>query len=144
MGPPKPDTTNFANGGDLVAGDATFQVDELVHFKELVTTDQGSTNLVYLLFGSADEQLYLTHVVAGRPDFDHVVSVEVEGFQFTAKELDRQGYPVVVFGDRPNNADARLVPGDRVAAHSSVGQHFHHDLQIEAVTEIHFTEDGLR
>lgn len=74
---------HFATGGDVVAGDAIFQVDEVIYFRELTTTDQASANPEYLLLGSVDEQLYLTHLIAGQPNFDHVVSDDVEGFPVT-------------------------------------------------------------
>lgn len=138
---------HFEHGGDVITAGTTVRVEDVTHFRELdldrAEPDQGATELEYLLFGDADHELFLAHRVGRRPSFDQLVRARVEGVHFTAAEIERQGRPTVTVPGRPDHPGNRLRPDEVVDAHSSAGQHHHHDLRVRVLTEIYFNEDEL-
>jgi len=106
---------------------------------------QGLPQLEYFLFGNTRE-LFLAHVITGPPDFDQVLSVRVDGHQFTDDEL-RRGL-LVTFPGRENSAGRRLkeqeeatgqvqIPVQRSDGPRSV------EVPLEAGTQFYFETDDL-
>lgn len=141
---------HFEHGGDVVAASTLIRVDEVLTFRVLPADSPGSTTsaddrgeLAYLPVGDADEELFLAHVITAAPDFDQVLRVSVSGAHFTRTELERQGRPTITVG-RPDLPANRLHAEETVAGHSSAGQHFHTDVEVEVLSEVYFMEDELR
>ncbi len=80
------------------------------------------------------------------PDFDHVVSVNVSGAEFTDAELSRERSGVTVtFDGRSNSPGDRLKPGEKAEGRGHViGAHQFRDLEVEVLTEIYFEEGELQ
>lgn len=137
---------HFEHDGDVIGENTTVRVEEVVHFAEL-PLDAGDApargDLTYLLFGDAERELYLAHRVLRAPDFDQVLIVDVTGAHFTERELDRQGRPRLTVPGRADTPEQRLHAGDKLAAHTSAGQHFHTDVEVEVVQEMYFMADEL-
>jgi len=138
---------HFEHGGDVIGADSVVRVEQVLYFRELTLArdeapDRG--DLLYLLFGDAERELYLAHRVTAAPDFDQVLVVGITGAEFTERELERQGRPDLVVMGRQDVAEQRLRPGERVAGHTSAGQHFHTDVEVEVVSELYLMEEELR
>jgi hypothetical protein len=139
---------HFEHGGDTLSRAALVRVDDVMYFEELdlgaTAPGESSRDLEYLLFGDADHDLFLAHRIGHRPSFDQVLRIQVDGVDFSAAEIERQGRPAVTIPGRKDSPDSRLETGDVIAVHSSVGQHFHHDFQVNVLSEIYRNEDELR
>jgi hypothetical protein len=139
---------HFEHGGQAVASGTPIHVDGVMYFQELDLAagdpDAEAGELEYLLFGDADDELFMAHRIGQRPNFDHVLRITAEGVHFTEAELERQGNPTVTISGRNDAFDERVTKGEVVAAKSSAGQHFQHELQITAESEIYINEDELR
>jgi hypothetical protein len=137
---------HFEHDGDIIGQDTTVRVEQVVHFSEL-PLDAGAAaprgDLEYLIFGDAERELYLAHRVLGAPDFDQVLIVDISGADFTERELDREGRPTLTVPGRADIPEQRLQAGDKLAAHTSAGQHFHTDVEVEVVQEMYFMADEL-
>lgn len=133
------------HGGQLIAGDLAVRVEEVLYaaaVPEEPSTGPGD-QLLYLPFGDADRELFLAHLANGTPSFDQVLKVAVTGATFTSAELEREGRPTVTVPSRPDLPAQRLGQGETAAAHSSAGQHSHHDLQVEVLAELVFAEPSV-
>jgi hypothetical protein len=140
---------HFEHGGEVVAARTAIHVDEVLYFHELGLEGGGDPDgevaeLGYLLFGDADDELFMAHRIGHRPNFDQVLRITAEGVRFTEAEIERQGHPTVTIPGRKDAFEDRLQEGEAAAAQSSAGQHFHRDLQITAEAEIYVEEDELR
>jgi hypothetical protein len=114
-------------------------VTNVVYFQKLTPHQKRPDHLEYLLFGKG-EDLFLAHLIAGPPDFDHIVSVKVTGHQFSADEL-RRGVRVEVSGTAPSAAQ-RLRPGKAMSASAQVsGQQV--AFKVEPRAELYFMEREL-
>ena len=137
---------HFEHGGDVIAEDTTVKVERVVHFSELPLAPQDAAprgDLEYLVFGDAERELYLAHRVLSAPDFDQVLIVSITGADFTERELDREGRPTLRVPGRPDTPGQRLQAGDKLAAHTSAGQHFQTDVEVEVHSEMYFMADEL-
>jgi hypothetical protein len=137
---------HFEHDGDVIGQDTTVRVKEVVHFSELALEAGGTAprgDLEYLIFGDAERELYLAHRILSAPDFDQVLIVDISGADFTERELDREGRPSLTVPGRTDTPDQRLQAGDKVAAHTSAGQHFQTDVEVEVVQEMYFMADEL-
>jgi hypothetical protein len=67
---------HFERGGTPILGGQDFPmtISAAMHFRQLNAGEADPAEGRYLLFGEGDEA-FLVHKIAGRPDFDHVVSV---------------------------------------------------------------------
>jgi hypothetical protein len=142
---------HFEHGGDVVTADTSIRIDHVVCFRELPITSSGAASdglergdVEYLPVGDADVELFLAHLITAAPDFDQILRVSVSGAHFTRAELERQGGPTVTVPGRADLPGERLTPEEKVPAHSSAGQHFHTDLEVEVLSEVYFMEDELR
>ena len=106
---------------DDIVPKATVSVGRVVVGKKFDPGAAGLEQLEYVLFGSAPD-LWLVHVLTKPPDFDHILSVDVDGHAFSDEELGA-GIPITIAG-RSNVAEERLgVPpgGPPVDAVATVG-----------------------
>jgi len=114
-------------------------VTNVVYFQKLLPHQKRPDHLEYLLFGKG-EDLFLAHLIAGPPDFDHIVSAKVTGHQFSPDEL-RRGVRVEVSGTTSSSAQ-RLHPGKAVSASAQIsGQQV--AFKVEPGTELYFMEREL-
>jgi hypothetical protein len=138
---------HFEHGGDVISANTLVRVEDVVLFRELPAgpvEEARRGDLKYLLFGDAGRELFLAHSITQPPDFDQVLLVTVSGEHFTETELRRQGGPTLEVPGRTNLPDERLRPDETVTAHSSAGQHFQVDVEVEVLAELYFNEDELR
>ena len=126
---------------------AVVRVMNVVLFRQLDTYRKAPPllpRLEYFLFGKAQE-LFLAHVITQPPDFDQVLSVRVEGHEFTDEAL-RHGVLVTV-PERPNSTFERIKERERVVAEAQLaGEDVPRtvEIQVEAGTEFYFEEGELR
>jgi hypothetical protein len=135
---------HFEREGVTVSGMANFDVKikRVIFLNELDGTMTKPAKLTYRLFGRPDE-LFLLHVVAAPPpDFDQIISVKIDGHQFTDQELS-SGVEVV-FADRANTATARLKEKEKSRAQGHVtGAHQFLNLNVEGLIEFYMEEGDL-
>jgi len=142
---------HFERGGESISEHVKVHVTEVLYFQEIgAASPKGKgSELGYLLFGK-DQEKFLVHRITEPPDFDHVVSVNVTGHEFSAEETHRftqsetlRGVGVTFHG-RPNRASERIKPGETLAGQGhAAGAHEFFDLQVEAVAEIYLEEGEL-
>ena len=112
----KPRLTGFAakvfrghleRGGRAIPGLGAVEVkvDRVVHFRKFDPEASKPVELKYLLFGGGHET-FLAHYISQPPDFDQVLSVNVDDHSFTDAELGK-GIEVTIPGKR-NQASERL------------------------------------
>ena len=142
---------HFEKGGEAIAT-ATVTVRDIAYFRELDFADR-ATELVYILFGKGSE-LFLAHMITAAPDFDQLLSVNVDGLpdsdiaSFVRDQVfadaDRfDGLSVTIEG-RENSVSGRLKPGEKPSARGHVtGRHSFLDLEVNVVDELYFEEGEL-
>lgn len=131
-------------GHQAIAGlqDTLVKVTRVVHGRELEPKAAKPAELEYILFGKGSE-LLLAHAIFGPPDFDHVLSVKLEGHELRADDLTRDVR--VVVRDRNNVAAKRLREGQRTPATIRVGDpgSAAQNVQLVAGRELYFEEGEL-
>ena len=135
---------HLERGGEELSGLTNFDVKikRVIYSEELDGTRTKPDKLTYILFGRPDE-LLLAHVIAAPPpDFDQLISVKIDGHQFTEQEL-MQGVEVV-FLERANTAAERLKEKEKLPARGHVtGAHQFLNFNVEGVREFYFEEGDL-
>jgi hypothetical protein len=113
----------------------------VMYARELRPLDQKPAELEYILFGSAKE-FFLAHRIDQPPDFDQIISIKIDGHEFTETEL-ANGVTVTI-PQRGNSAAQRLKTNEAVAgmAHVTASNHML-PLQIIVGTEFYFEEGEL-
>lgn len=132
-------------GGPQILDDVVVQVTNAVVFRKFNLHAQPPPQLEYILFGKGQE-LFLTHVITGPPDFDQILGVEVDGHQLTDAEL-RRGVLVTIPG-RENAMAQRLNEGDHVTGQTQVPASKPDGprsatVQLRAATQVYFETDDL-
>ena len=113
----------------------------VVHAREFYPAAKKPAELEYILFGKGSE-LFLAHAIFGPPDFDHVLSVKLEGPELKADALTRD-MRVVVRG-RKNVAAERLRAEQRTPASLHIGAGSKpQEVQLVAGREFYFEEGEL-
>lgn len=108
-----------------------------MHFHKFDPKAQAPPALEYLLFGRGTE-LFLAHSIVKPPDFDQILSVNVDGLKLTDTEL---GSAIrIAIPTRKNSPADRLKEGDQAAAEISGGR----KLSLRAIREFYFEEGELR
>jgi hypothetical protein len=105
-------------GRPLTGRDVGAEVVNIVHARQLDLDGAPLGSLEYILFGKGKE-LFLAHRITQPPDFDHLLSVQVQGRKFTDEELIA-GVPVRITG-RKNVIDERLQLKRQVPATAEIG-----------------------
>ncbi len=135
---------HFERDGEELSGLTDFEVKikRVVYLNELDGTRTKPDKLTYMLFGRPDE-LFLAHVIAApAPDFDQIISVKIDGHNFTEQEL-KSGVKVV-FLERGNTAAERLKEKEKSQAQGHVtGAHQFLNLNVEGLVEFYFEEGDL-
>ena len=99
--------------------------------------------LEYFLFGKAQE-LFLAHVITQPPDFDQVLGIQVDGFQFTDDEL-RHGL-LVTFPGRANSEDQKIKEQEQITGQVQIPGQIGsrpREVQIKARVEFYFETGDL-
>jgi hypothetical protein len=91
----------------------------------------------YLLFGRGRE-LFAAHVVSNPPDFDQLLSVEIEGRDFTDDDL-QGGSVMLTVPDRANEFAERLKAGQRVTCIAADGE-----IQLTVNAELYVETNDLK
>lgn len=68
---------HFERGGKVIALSVTVSIKQVLHFKKFNPADRHPLVGSYILFGNTKEQ-FLAHAITAKPDFDQIVSVEME------------------------------------------------------------------
>ena len=135
---------HLERGGEELSGLTNFDVKikRVIYSEELDGTRTKPDKLTYILFGRPDE-LFLAHLIAAPPpDFDQLISVKIDGHQFTEEELTRG--VEVVFLERANSAAERLKEKEKLRARGHVtGAHQFLDFNVEGVREFYFEDSEL-
>jgi hypothetical protein len=99
---------HFERGGTTILEGVTVEVTRVVVRRMLDAGEADPEEGRYLLFGSGGET-FLAHRIAGAPDFDQVVRVELPEEVVSAEDL-AAGIPVTIAGpgDRPLRQRARV------------------------------------
>jgi hypothetical protein len=136
---------HLERGGEPIPGlnPVTVEITRVVHGRKFTPKGNKPVQLEYILFGRGSE-LFLAHAIFAPPDFDQVLSIEVEGRDFTDADLRRDVR--VVFSDRKNVAAARLREGENVSglltspgSQSAAGT----PIRVQAKVEFYFEEGEL-
>ncbi len=69
---------HFERGGKEIVPDLKTGVPKILSFKKLDGNESRPPNPTYLLFGTASE-LFIAHLITGRPNFDHIAAVSFAG-----------------------------------------------------------------
>lgn len=136
--------SHFERDGVKVGGltDFDVKIKRIVYLNQLDGTMTKPAKLTYRLFGRPDE-LFLLHVIAAPPpDFDQIISVKIDGHQFTDQEL--MSGVEIVFAERANTAAQRLREKEKLQGQGHVtGAHQFLNLNVEGVTEFYEEEGDL-
>ncbi len=123
-----------------VASDVEVQVLDVVHQHRFDPDAPPLEHLTYILFGK-DAERFLAHLVTQPPDFDHLLSVELTGHQFTDEQL--LGGVEVTFDDRLNQPGERLREGERASAVATLkGKQV--PIEVHAGLELYFETNDLK
>jgi hypothetical protein len=134
---------HLERGGQQIEGLANVlvHVKKVIHARKFDPTADKPDKLTYLLFGRGQE-LFLAHRITKPPDFDHILSVEVNDHQLTDEDLNRG--VELVFLDRENVASQRLKEKEVVSGRGHMtGAHQFVPLRIQAGVEFYFEEGEL-
>ena len=140
---------HFERGGMSILENVVVDVRNVVLFRQLdvyapyAEVPPLLPQLEYFLVGKAQE-LFLAHVITQPPDFDQILSVKVDGHEFTDEAL-RHGVLVTV-PERANSPSERIKEGERTVAEAQLaGNAFETvEIQVETGTEFYFEEGELR
>ena len=122
----------------------TFDVNvrRVVHFHKFVPGAAKPAQLQYILFGKGPET-FMAHFIAGPPDFDQIISVKLNGQQFTDEQL-AGGVKVNIPG-RLNTAKTRMKEKQKASGVFQLsGTTKSKPLAVEAIKEFYFEEGELR
>lgn len=116
-------------------------VRRVVHFHKFVPGAAKPAKIQYILFGKGSET-FMAHFIAGPPDFDQIISVNLAGQQFTDEQL--AGSVMVNFPGRLNTAKTRLKEKQKGSGMFQLpGSTKSKPLQVEAIKEFYFEEGEL-
>ena len=126
-------------GGKPIKGlqSVAVNIQKVVHFHKFDPAEKAPSALEYLIFGRGTE-LFLAHSIVKPPDFDQILSVNVDGLKLTDNELGsaiRVSIPL-----KKNSLADRLKEGEQAQAVTSDGRKF----GVRAVREFYFEEGELR
>lgn len=133
--------TQRAKEAARIAQNVDVNVTRVIHFHKFDPTAAKPAQLEYLLFGNGAE-LFLAHLIATPPDFDHILSVKALNHQFTDGELN-QGVPIV-FPGKANSVSKRIrgvepVTGQITGAGGAVPK----TLRLQPGIEFYFEQGEL-
>jgi hypothetical protein len=126
-------------GGKPIKGlqSIAVNIQKVVHFQKFDPAAKPPSALEYFLFGRGTE-LFLAHSIVKPPDFDQILSVNVDVLKLTANLLGsaiRISIPL-----KKNSLADRLKEGEQAQAETSDGR----KLGVRGVREFYFEEGELR
>lgn len=116
---------HFEQGGVPILSGVTFEIGRVVYFREFFLDGPRLEDQSYLLFGRGGE-LFGAHLLSAPPDFDQVLSLEVDVPGSSGAEVVSQVTDALAKGlylelpERSNKVDARLRPGTELACSLSL------------------------
>ncbi len=124
-----------------IASDIVVDVINVIYHHKFDPRAQPLEHLRYILFGKGSER-FLAHQINCPPnEFDHLLSVDVQGHDFSDDQL-RHGVEVTVTG-RPNKPSNKVKERENVAAIARLdGQEVR--VEINAKVELYFEIDDLK
>jgi hypothetical protein len=130
---------HLERGGKPIKGlqSPDVKIQRVVHFHKFDPAAKAPGTLEYFLFGRGTE-LFVAHSIVRPPDFDQIVSVNVDGLKLSDEELGsaiRISIPL-----KKNSPAARLKEGEQAQAVTSDGR----KLSLRALREFYFEEGELR
>lgn len=119
---------HFERGGTSILRDVVVEVTRVVERRRLDAAEADGDEARYLLFGGGGSA-FLAHRVAGAPDFDQVMAIDLPAGAFTPDELAR-GVAVIVTdhaaGDPlREDASVRLRAGDGKTVDARIRRQFY-------------------
>jgi hypothetical protein len=131
-------------GHQTIAGleETLVKATRVVHGGQFEPKSKKPAQLEYILFGKGPE-LFLAHAISGPPDFDHVLSVKLEGHELGPDDLTREVR--VVVPDRKNVSAERLREAQQTPATIRIGgaESSASKVQLVAGREFYFEEGEL-
>ena len=135
---------HLEQGGQELAGleNTTVKVTRVVHARKFDPRVRKPELIEYILFGKSSE-LFLAHAIFQPPDFDHVLSVNVDGRDLTEKELSQDLR--VTLPDRKNAAAQRLREGQQASGtlRAATAGGTASPIKLQAGVEFYFEEGEL-
>jgi hypothetical protein len=120
--------------------DIQVNVENIIYSQRFDPGLDKSEHLEYILFGKGQD-LFLAHVIAAPPDFDQILSVQIDTPP-TQDEITRGVR--VSFLERRNISPQRVKEGDTIQGRGHVtGAHQFLNLQFQAGVEFYFEEGEL-
>jgi hypothetical protein len=129
---------------EIITDELSAKVERIVYAHEFQLDAAPLPQLEYVLFGQG-ENLFFAHRITKAPDFDQVLPVQINGFEFTDKEL-QQGI-LIAIPERVNTIAERLRTEDQATGEARrVGTEatFAAGFSIVAGQEMFFEEGELR
>ncbi|MBC6988764.1 hypothetical protein [Hymenobacter sp. BT491] len=133
---------HLERGGKVIPGldDVQVRVKRVVHFRKFDPQASKLAEMKYLLFGSTQEA-FVAHYISKPPDFDHVLSVKLDGHGLTDAQL-RKGLEITIPG-KANQAGERLKEAQQVAALVQMPGNQTAKLGFKVGRQIYFEEGEL-
>lgn len=116
---------HFEQGGTEILGDITFDIIQVVYFREFLLGGPKLSDQHYLLFGK-EEDVFLSHLISAPPDFQQILLAEFEvedapeGVGELIKELLARGL-YLHLPDRENVVATRLRNADALTCSLDTG-----------------------
>ena len=116
---------HFEQGGVPIAQEVNFDIARVVYFREFFLGGPKLGDQNYLLFGRGGEA-FGAHLLSAPPDFDQMISVEVDVTGSPGEELVSEITEALAAGiylrlpERLNQEGTRLQPGSEVACSLSI------------------------
>ena len=111
----------------------------VIFVKKLLPVSSPPDHLEYVLFGKGRE-LFLSHRISPRGDFDQVISAAITGHQFSDDEL-RKGLPVQFTG-KSDTSEQRFAKGARIPGTAGVSDKSV-AVEVEPQVELYMSERDL-
>ena len=134
---------HLEKGGQVVAGleNVDVKLNRIVHYRKFNPNASRLADLKYLLFGSSQE-IFLAHYISKPPDFDQILSVKVDGHNFTDAELGI-GIEITIPG-KSNQASERIKEAQQVTGQMPTADPRRPlKFNLKADQEIYFEEGEL-
>lgn len=127
-------------GKRLKIGEADVHVEQVVYFRRLPFQRPPQWNITYVPFGQGEE-LFAAHLITTPPDFDQIVSLQIEN-QPASENEKLSGIPITLIG-RADTISEKLKEGERLQGTLRRGTRGEHTLQFTTGTEWYFETEDL-
>ncbi len=129
-------------GERVKIGEADVHVEQVVYFQKLPLQKPAQWNMTYLPFGQEEEELFAVHLITTPPDFDQIVSIQVEN-QPVSENSRLSGIPITLVG-RTDTISKKIKEGEQLKGTLRRGTRGEQFLQFDVGTEWYFETEDLR